>query len=254
MRLIFSELPPLYATYTFPHAVYAIAEEGDDISSIYNQGFLPYSGDIEKKASIFYLARSLRVDLETFVDSSENRRVDRKMEMEEVIINNVPIEEYNIEEPDFLNFCETYILERFPEGAMPMERFKYILNHNLTTHILEFRTTDQSLLGVIITSQQESMMHYWFAFFDNSFRDNAPIGKWIMWQSINWAKATGMRKIYLGTCYETKSLYKARDFKGVEFFDGEVWSSNLKELKRRVKEDSEDWNVDRWRKDLLLPS
>jgi len=90
-------------------------------------------------------------------------------------------------------------------------------------------------------------------FFDNSFRENAPIGKWIMWQSIKWAKNSGKQNIYLGTCYGTKSLYKARDFKGVEFFDGEIWNSNLKELKRRVKEDDGSWSVDRWRKDDLLP-
>jgi len=119
----------------------------------------------QKSTSIFYLARSLRIDLSKFIDSSENRRVDRKMEIEEVIVKNIPIKEFDIEDEGFLNFCETYILERFPEGAMPMDRFKYILNHELTTHILEFRSADQSLLGVIITSQKASMMHYWFAFF-----------------------------------------------------------------------------------------
>ncbi len=253
MRLIFSELPPLYNTYTFPHAVYAVAEEGDLISNIYKQGFLPYSADLEKKSCIFYLARSLRIDLSNFADSSENRRVDRKMEVDSVTVNNIPIKEYDIEGLDFLKFCKTYILERFPDGAMPMDRFKYILNHDLTTHILEFRGENNALLGVIITSQQENMMHYWYAFFDNSFRANGPIGKWIMWQSIRWAKELELDYIYLGTCYESKSLYKARDFKGVQFFDGEVWNDDLKELKRRVKEDSEAWDMDRWRKDQLLP-
>ncbi|MFT4565207.1 MAG: arginyl-tRNA--protein-N-Asp/Glu arginylyltransferase [Saprospiraceae bacterium] len=253
MRLIFSELPPLYNTYTFPHAVYAVAEAGDLISSIYNQGFLPYSADLKKKSSVFYLARSLRIDLSNFVDSSENRRVDRKMEIGSVRVRNIPIKEYDIEDQGFLNFCESYILERFPAGAMPMERFKYILNNDLTTHILEFSGKNGALLGIIITSQQENMMHYWFAFFDNSFRENAPIGKWIMWQSIRWAKEETLDYIYLGTCYESKSLYKVRDFKGVEFFDGEVWNADLKELKRRVREDSEVWNMDRWRKDNFLP-
>lgn len=253
MRLIFSELPPLYATYTFPHAVFAIAEEEDSISNIYNQGFLPYSADLEKESSIFYLARSLRIDLKKFVDSSENRRVDRKMEIDSVTVKNIPIAEFDIEDKYFLQFCETYILERFPEGAMPMERFRYILNHDLTTHILEFRASNNALLGVVITSQQEEMVHYWFAFFDNSFRGNAPIGKWIMWQSIKWAQDQGNKHIYLGTCYGTKSLYKARDFKGVEFFDGELWNEDLKELKRRVKSDGEERDLDRWRKDCLLP-
>ena len=176
------------------------------------------------------------------------------MEIDSVTVRNTPIEEFDIENNDFLQFCETYILERFPEGAMPMERFKYILNHDITTHVLEFRASNNALLGVIITSQQEQIVHYWFAFFDNSFRENAPIGKWIMWQSIRWAQEQGNQYIYLGTCYGTKSLYKARDFKGVQFFDGEIWNGDLKELKRRVKEDSKERDMDRWRKDHLLPT
>lgn len=253
MRLIFSELAPQYDTYTFPHAVYAIAEDGDDISEIYSRGFLPYSGDVHRKASIFYLARSLRIDLGRFVDGSENKRVDRKMDIDTFQIDCIAQNDMDVNDVALLHFCEAYIKERFAPDAMPMERLKYILHHDLTTHFLKFSNGEGKLLGVIVCSIHAKMIHYWFAFFDNSLRHNAPIGKWIMWQTIKWAQHQEYEYIYLGTCYGKKSLYKARDFKGITFFDGEVWNPDIRELKRRVNEDEVTINRDRWRRDDLLP-
>ncbi len=253
MRIIFSELSPEYGHYTFPHAVYAVAEDRSEIPEIYNRGFLPYSADTDIQTPVFYLARSLRVCLQSFKDSSENRRVDRKMEIEETQIRLIAQSDYPIDDPQFLSFCRRYIDERFPSGAMPEERFQYILRHQLTTHFLEFKDAAGDLLGIIVASMHGGMMHYWYAFFNNTYRENAPIGKWIMWKSIRWAQDQGLKQIYLGTCYGTKSLYKVRDFKGVEFFNGEQWDRDVKELKRRVKEDDGHFKVDRWRRDGLLP-
>ena len=46
-----------------------------------------------------------------------------------------------------------------------------------------------------------------------------------------------MRYIYLGTCYGEKALYKVRDFKGIEYFDGVEWNNNIKSLKELCKND-----------------
>ena len=44
--------------------------------------------------------------------------------------------------------------------------------------------------------------------------------------------------VYLGTCYGKKALYKVRDFKGIEFYDGNEWNDNVKVLKKLCKKDS----------------
>ena len=54
---------------------------------------------------------------------------------------------------------------------------------------------------------------------------------------IFYAKNNNMRYIYLGTCYGEKALYKVRDFKGNEYFDGVKWNNNIKNLKALCKND-----------------
>ena len=44
--------------------------------------------------------------------------------------------------------------------------------------------------------------------------------------------------IYLGTCYGEDSLYKVRDFKGIEYFDGNEWIDDIEKLKSLCKIDA----------------
>ena len=55
---------------------------------------------------------------------------------------------------------------------------------------------------------------------------------------IFYAKKNKMKFIYLGTCYGEKALYKVRDFKGIEYFDGVKWNNSIKTLKKLCKNDS----------------
>ena len=68
-----------------------------------------------------------------------------------------------------------------------------------------------------------------------------------MWRSLHWAKEEKLNHVYLGTCYGKSALYKARDFKGLEFFDGMQWNSNVKLLKSLCKSDEEIKNKDRFK-------
>jgi len=79
MNIFFSENHPDYSTYTFNYAIYCIKEAQNELPKIYEKGFLPYTGNLKIAADIFYLARSLRVNLERFTDTSENRRINRKI-------------------------------------------------------------------------------------------------------------------------------------------------------------------------------
>ena len=76
----------------------------------------------------------------------------------------------------------------------------------------------------------------------------------MMWKVIDWAHRHGLSHVYIGTCYREKSLYKVRDHKGAEFFDGAGWNPDIAFLKELCQRDEEvksrdmlksDWQ-DRW--------
>ena len=84
------------------------------------------------------------------------------------------------------------------------------------------------------------MLHYWYSFFDVAYLKSHSLGKWMMWRTIHWAKENNLDYVYLGTCYKEKALYKVRDHKGVEFFDGVRWNEDVELLKYLCKKDEEE--------------
>ncbi len=243
MKVFKSEFINDYNTYTFSYAEYAVMENSSDITNIYSNGFLPYTANVKINYPVFYLARSLRVNTSEFKDSSENRRVDRKSGILDTVISRTPLAEFDITSNEFIDFCLNYAGERFSGNAMNPDRFKYILSCGIATDIFEFRK-DNALLGYVIAVIYENTFHYWFSFFDSEYLNIFPIGKWMMWKMIKWSKENGIKYVYLGTTYGKKALYKIRDFKGLEFFNGNNWDNDLKRLKLLCKKDDEHRDTD----------
>ncbi|MFT5884017.1 MAG: arginyl-tRNA--protein-N-Asp/Glu arginylyltransferase [Arcticibacterium sp.] len=246
MKLFYSENTVDYSSYTFSYAIYALREGLEDVSPIYGQGFLPYTGNINIEKEVFYLARSLRVDLSRFEDTSENRRIQRQMEPLDVKLEVIKKSDFDLSDPDFTSFCNAYILERIGDENMSLERWSYILKSSIGTHILKF-TTAEKTVGYILASITESMLHYWFAFFDTDYMRSHSLGKWMMWRTISWAKEAGLDHAYLGTAYKPAALYKIRDHKGLEFWDGQKWNEDVKILKEYCKTDLDAKNSDRFK-------
>lgn len=241
MKIFFSEHQNIYATYTFSYGVYCIKETGDKLSEIYGKGFLPYTGDLNIKKDVFYLARSVRIALNKFEDTSENRRVNRLVQTLGIEI--IPSEKssFNLENTDFLSFCTNYAADRFKGGRMDEERLKYIFTRNTLSHIFTFRSKEK-IYGYAFAAIDKNMLHFWYSFFDVAYLKSHSLGKWIMWRTINWAKENGLDYVYLGTCYFSKALYKARDHNGIAFFDGVGWNENVELLKYLCKKDEEKVN------------
>ncbi|MEM1327774.1 MAG: GNAT family N-acetyltransferase [Bacteroidota bacterium] len=246
MKIFFSESNNDYSTYTFNYAVYCMKENREELPMIYARGFLPYSSDPSLTDEVYYLARSLRVDTEQFADISENRRVDRKVADLDIQVHAIPKANLDLSDPDFLQFCLSYAKKRFSNDAMNEERLLYILNRESASHLLRFESNDRTI-GYVLAVIEGDSFHYWYAFFHTNLMDDFPIGKWIMWRSIHWAKEHGLRYVYLGTCYGRSALYKARDFKGVAFFDGMGWNEDRQLLKSYCKSDEEARSMDRFK-------
>lgn len=211
-------------------------ENRDEIDTILDQGFLPYSGNPHLQSEIFYLARSLRVNAALYKETSENRRVNRKLEPENIALEVTAKEEF-IKDAAFDQFCVDYASQRMG-GKMPLERINYLFKRSTCTHIFSYSKNRQPV-GYVICALTDKSVQYWFSFFDLKLMENLPIGKWMMGHVIAWAVANDRQYIYLGTCYEEKSLYKMRDFKGLEFFDGYRWNADVALLKAKCKTDAE---------------
>ena len=246
MKIFYSENNVDYGSYTFNYAIYCLKESQAELSTIYEKGFLPYTGNLSIEGDIFYLARSLRVELDRFEDTSENRRVNRLIEPLNIQLEVIEKSKFDLNNAEFLDFCENYINQRIGEENMSLERWQYILSRETGTHLLKF-TIEEKTVGYILAAINDVIFHYWFAFFDTEYMKTYSLGKWMMWRAIRWAKETGLKYVYLGTAYKASALYKIRDHKGLAYFDGYSWNQDTKQLKVLCETDLEIKASDRFK-------
>lgn len=246
MKRFLSENTVDYTSYTFNYAAYCIKESQEELSEIYDLGYLPYTGNLSIIEDIFYLARSLRVNLSQFDDTSENRRVNRQIEPLNIRMEVLEKATFDLADEEFQSFCLNYINERIGEDNMSIERWNYILDRQTGTHLVRF-STDEKVVGYVLAALNEEILHYWFAFFDTELMKTHSLGKWMMWRLIRWSKDNGLKYTYLGTAYKPSALYKIRDHKGLEFFDGSRWNNDIKILKAWCLTDTEPKAADRFK-------
>ncbi len=246
MKLFYSEYIKDYSSYTFSYVPYAVYRAREEMSEIYDAGFLPYTGNVDLDHYLYYKARSVRIDLATFEPGSENRRVQRKFENLNVEVNWVPVTEFDREDEGFVSFCSDYSRQRFKGGEMEADRLEYILGSPFLTDIVVYNIEGKRA-GYVFVGQNEDLVHYWYSFYELEDFQDLPLGKFMMLDMIRQSKETGRKHCYLGTCYGAHSLYKVRDFKGVEYSEGSRWSSDVKRLKEWTKSDDEPLASDRFK-------
>ncbi len=254
MKIFCSEFNKNYETYTFGYAIYALLDPEDRLSKAYENGFLPYAGESEyshnETQEIYYRARSLRINLSCFATSSENRRVLKKSEPFAVSCAVYRRSEFKADD-SFKAFCQKYASERFKSGHMNDARWAYILKRRCGSHVFQFGIgSDQKTLGYVLAGIDEFSVHYWFSFFNLDYLTEFPVGKLMMHSVINWANENNKKNVYLGTCYGSGSLYKVRDFKGAEFYDGKGWNADAKLLKQLCKRDDDVMDRDFYKLNL----
>lgn len=234
MKIFLSESVVNYKTYTFNYALYCMMEKREELPEIYHKGFLPYSNDITLQTPTFYMARSLRVDLDRFAETSENRRVVKKISGLNPGMEKIPVKQFDLTNAQFREFCLQFAKERFSE-PLSGNRLEYILNSTLISDIFVFKLNGKEV-GWVLTVIEGNTLHYWFAFFSFDYFEYS-LGKFMMFSVIKWAFENNLEYVYLGTVYGDKSLYKVRDFKGLAFFDGNHWNADMKLLKSKCKSD-----------------
>ena len=225
--------------------------------SLYNLGFVFTR---EKKGAMSQ-TRSVRVDLNKFELSSENKRILRKNEGVELKQHALPYSDYHW---TIGKTAKDFYEQKFGKNIFSANKIKELLteqeksNFNL---LLEFchseakddlslraqrsnlssptkiassaipPRNDTATIGYAICFQTKNILHYSYPFYNLSATNDLPnIGIGMMTKAMILAKASDKDHIYLGSAKDTASLYKFQ-FKGVEWFDGKNWSENIEDLK-----------------------
>lgn len=233
MKLLFSEHKSDYDHYVFPYAVWAVPENGESAADLFEAGFLPSSRNLDR----FYLCRHVRVRLDRFKSSSENRRILRKGAGIEVKL--VPRDEFDYT-PERREFYKTYADIKFGKDVMPYERLDLLFGSPIISHLLVFSDAKSGAEVGVATLYLEGreLAYYYYAFYDLNYYSRN-LGMFMMTSAVTLFAARGMRHLYLGTCYSQNALYKTQ-FAGAEFFNGFRWSDNLKELKHLLHRDKQE--------------
>jgi arginyl-tRNA--protein-N-Asp/Glu arginylyltransferase len=233
MKLLFSEQNSDYEHYQFPYAIWAVPEDGESPADIFNAGFLPSSRQLDR----FYLCRQVRVNLQKFKPSSENRRIIRKGKG--IGIELVSREDFDYT-PEKRQFFKTYADIKFGNDVMSFERLDALFNSPIISHLLVFidLETNEEVGVATLYVEGKSLAFYYYAFYDlNYYARN--LGMFMMTSAVELFSDSGVKFLYLGTCYSEAALYKTQ-FVGAEFFTGFRWSDNLKELKFILNRDQKD--------------
>ena len=236
MNLFFSEYKSDYSNYIFSYVIWGTPESHETPADIFNKGFLPNSKSLDR----FYLCRNVRVDLERFLPSSENRRVLRKGSIFETKLYKRSDFDFN---DKWLSFCLDYADTKFGNGVMSRDRILSLVNSPIVSHLLLFKhsETGEDVGLVFLFLDSSRIAFYYYSFYNlDFFKQN--LGMYMMTSAVSFFKELGYDYIYLGSCYSRNALYKTQ-FNSFQFFNGFKWSENIDELKFLI--DRDNGNVDK---------
>lgn len=250
MKEFSSEFGQSYHTYSFGYCNYALYEKGDDLSVIYDKGYLPFSGSSDIR-NAFYMSRSARIPLRHFHESSENRRIEKRFH--NAFKRKVtPLDKFDWDNKEFISFCTKYFSMRHGPAVMPEKRIRHILKCGLVTHIVSYADKDNKIVGYVFEISDSKLSHFWFSFYDLSYVYRS-LGVWLMLDCLRHAKVKGKEYFYVGTVYGEKALYKS-NFNPIEFWNGIEWVKDVKKLKSRSRSDEERiiHGKDEWKEEINI--
>lgn len=234
------------SAYSFGYCLYAEPEPGDALAEVYAQGYCPYSNAANVQ-SVFYMCRSLRLDLKTFEMNSENRRVYGKYEGQftrEIAPASV------LGNPEVRRMALRYFKDVHGAEVMPPARYDHIQGHVALRDVALYRDKKGKLVGCVLNAGDERVDGYWFAAYHSDYYQQG-LGMWLMIDGVLEAQKAGREYIYLGTAYGVKATYKI-NFKNVEWWAGNSWHSDSKNtrLKELMGQDAgkETPHASRWQK------
>lgn len=233
MKLQFREHSGIdYSKYAFPYCVYCLKEENDNYSNIYSKGFLPYTNELQIEEEIYYLARSVRIELMYEIWNYKQKNIFNKFSK---IYNNdfIKIElhkkETYLSDKNFEDWCILNAKNHF----LTVERLNYIESRPYLKEIMTISYKDDVLAYLFIVNDNFNFIHTWYSFYDLTKNEN-DFGKWILLKAIEWSKNQGYQYFYIGTCYSKSAFYKLTLSPFTTYFNGIEWTNKVSDLKKRL--------------------
>jgi len=202
----------------------------ENINSLYNEGYVfgrPGKGYMNQ-------TRSVRINLDKFELSSENKRILKKTEDLGFRTYDLPYTEYSWE---IGKTAKDFYTTKFGDGTFSANKTKELLTTRHNFNKLFGYDNERASVGYAICYENKNILHYSYPFYDlnpMSYVLNPNTGMSMMLQAINYAKENNKKYIYLGSAKDEKAKYKLQ-FKGLEWFDGKKWNKDLDELKNILK-------------------
>lgn len=202
------------------------------IDSMYEKGYL--FTRIGK--GVMQQTRSLRIDLKKFSLSSENRRILKRVPDLKIETLELPLYSYDYK---IGKMAKDFYDTKFEPGIMSAQKIKEMLTDEEKSNfnqLLSFGPEHHSGLGYAIVHVTPNLIHYSYPFYDlnNSPKD---MGLAMIINTILYARNSELQYLYLGSLQRPSDVYKLQ-FSGLEWFDGEKWSTDTEEVKKLLGQKS----------------
>lgn len=211
----------------------------EEIIELYDNGYLL------TRLHELHQTRSLRIDLEKFELTSENRRIRKKTEKLNSSVFGIPLRK-NPTNWRIHSLGKLFYKQKFDDVSFSASKIRELLNTNkhLFNKLFVYfsksnlragetaATIDHTkTLGYAICYQNKVLLHYSYPFYDLN-QDTIPnLGMGMMLSAILSAKKGKLRYVYLGSYTRPTDKYKLQ-FNGLEWWDGQNWNQSLDDLKK----------------------
>jgi len=211
-----------------------------NINSLYNEGYV----FTRLGKGVMQKTRSVRIDLDKFELTSENKRVLKKVEGLDLQIENLPYKKYDWSVGKLAkNFYDT----KFGQGIFSANKIKELLTEPDKSNfnsLFVYQSPDNSMAGYAICYANSTIVHYSYPFYKpqtsttclqaTSYKLQANSGMGMMIMAIVAAQKNNKKYVYLGSAQRPTDTYKLQ-FNELEWFNDKKWSNDIDELKQIIK-------------------
>jgi len=196
-----------------------------NISSLYDEGYV----FTRRGKGVMDQTRSIRIDLEQFEMSSENKRILRKTEEVKLKIESLPYSDYHW---SIGKLAKDFYDEKFGNGTFSANKVRELLvtDESNFNRLFIYKGDTGDVIAYSICYENESIIHYSYPFYALGLMPYVSMGMGMMLRAICYAKDNGKKYIYLGSAQRSTDTYKFQ-FKGLEWFSGSDWKDDFGELK-----------------------
>lgn len=203
----------------------------ENVTEMYDRGYL----FTRIGRGVMQRTRSVRIDLERFAPSSENRRILKKIENITLSLVRLPINEGGATTWPIGKVAKDFYDSKFGKGIMSAQKIKEMLTDGDKSNfnsLLEYSVANDAI-GYAICYENKEIIHYSYPFYD-LVKAPKDAGLGMMTIAIRHAQNSGKKYIYLGSLQRPNDTYKLQ-FEGLEWFDGRKWTNDIDEVKELLK-------------------